>query len=223
MTEQPPSLPPGCIIRPAREREKWLIQKLLLQFTTSEALAFDLRIILLNLLILLLLGLFFVINIKLWILLKYFILIKFILGATIVFLFISLVVLTFGIILFLLSIFTYALVNWSRFWVIECNGTLVACGELHSSTTHSMLYYLFVTPVWRSQQLGSCLVKRLVQEAVQPLYLVCKPKLVQFYSQLGFVIVPWHELSSPLQASFNIFKIDSRLTGISWAVMRYQS
>lgn len=223
MTEQPPSLPPGCIIRPAREREKWFIQKLLLQFTTSEALVFDLRIIIFNFLIWLLLGFFFIINIKLWTLLKYFIVIKFFLEATIIFLFISLFLLTFGIILFLLSIFTYGLVNWSRFWVIECNGSLVACGELHCATTHSMLYYLFVTPVWRSQKLGSCLVKRLVQEAVQPLYLVCKPKLVQFYSQLGFVIVPWDELPPPLQANFNIFKIDTKLAGISWAVMRYQS
>ncbi|MEW5856012.1 MAG: GNAT family N-acetyltransferase, partial [Cyanobacteriota bacterium] len=118
-----------------------------------------------------------------------------------------------SLILFLFSIFTYAFVNWSRFWVIECNGSLVACGEINCYSTHSMLYYLFVKPVWRSQHLGSYLVKRLVQEATQPLYLVCKPKLVRFYSQLGFTIVPWREISQPLKSSFHIFQLDMLLTG----------
>ncbi|MFE1748196.1 GNAT family N-acetyltransferase [Coleofasciculus sp. H7-2] len=126
-------------------------------------------------------------------------------------------------ILFFLSIFTYALVNWSRFWVIECNGRLIACGEINCYSTHSMLYYLFVKPVWRSQHLGSYLVKRLVQEATQPLYLVCKPKLVRFYSQLGFTIVPWREISQPLKSSFHIFQLDTLISGNVWTVMRYQS
>ena len=223
MAELPPSLPPGCVLRPARAEEKWLIQQLLLEFTKSEALKFDLRVLAFNLVVLIVLT-FFMLTIGQ--------IIKTLVSNLLVgtFLFILLagifmITLSFAasFILFFFSIFTYAFINWSRFWVIECNGSLVACGEINCYSTHSMLYYLFVKPVWRSQHLGSYLVKRLVQEATQPLYLVCKPKLVRFYSQVGFTVVPWREISPSLKSSFHIFQLDTLISGNVWTVMRYQS
>ncbi|MBD1899719.1 GNAT family N-acetyltransferase [Trichocoleus sp. DQ-A3] len=223
MADLPPSLPPGCVLRPARAEEKWLIQQLLLEFTKSEALKFDLRVLSFNFLILIALTFFMLAIIQIIKILASNFLLGIILFLILALLFIVTLCLAASFILFFFSIFTYAFVNWSRFWVIECNGRLVACGEINGYSTHSMLYYLFVKPVWRSQHLGSHLVKRLVQEATHPLYLVCKPKLVRFYSQLGFTIVPWQEISQPLKSSFHIFQLDTLISGNVWTVMRYQS
>jgi amino-acid N-acetyltransferase len=223
MAELPPSLPPGCVLRPARAEEKWLIQQLLLEFTKYEALKFNLRVLSFNFVILIALTFFMLAIGKIINFFASNLLLGIILFIILALLFIVTLCLAASLILLLFSTFTYAFVNWSRFWVIEWNGSLVACGEINCYSTHSMLYYLFVKPVWRSQHLGSYLVKRLVQEATQPLYLVCKPKLVSFYSQLGFAIVPWREISQPLKSSFHIFQLDMLLTGNVWTIMRYQT
>src|ERR671932_2532405 len=78
--------------------------------------------------------------------------------------------------------------RWSQFWVIECEGRVVACGQLRSFPGAQELGSLVVTPAWRGRGLGSYLTKHLIQAATQPLYLECLgSRLAKFYTRFGFV------------------------------------
>ncbi len=48
-------------------------------------------------------------------------------------------------------------------------------------------------PAYRQQAIGSSLVKSIIQQVQQPVYLVCRPQLVTFYTRLGFIQAqqPW--------------------------------
>jgi GNAT superfamily N-acetyltransferase len=63
--------------------------------------------------------------------------------------------------------------DWQQFWVIEREGHFVACGQLRNFPGAQELGTLVVVPAWRGRGLGSFLVKYLIQEATQPLYLEC--------------------------------------------------
>jgi amino-acid N-acetyltransferase len=57
--------------------------------------------------------------------------------------------------------------RWSQFWVIECEGRVVACGQLRSFAGAQELGSLVVESAWRGQGLGRCLVKHLIREATE--------------------------------------------------------
>jgi N-acetylglutamate synthase-like GNAT family acetyltransferase len=79
--------------------------------------------------------------------------------------------------------------DWSNYWVIECEGKVVACVKLYCYQHYSMLYSLFVALPWRHRGLGSYLVRSLATQVSKPLYLVCLPERVGFYTRLGFQVV----------------------------------
>jgi len=93
--------------------------------------------------------------------------------------------------------------RWSQFWVIECEGRLVACGQLRSFPGAQELGSLVVAPDWRGRGLGTGLTKHLIQKATQPLYLECLgPRLAKFYTRFGFVAIPWRKLPRSLKWKF---------------------
>jgi amino-acid N-acetyltransferase len=153
MTERSCSLPPGCILRPARATDIWLIRKLVLSAKLDPT-----------------------------------------------------------------------QIRWSQFWVIECQGRLVACGQLRSFPEAQELGSLVVAPAWRGRGLGRYLVQHLIQEATQPLYLECLGnRLAQFYTRFGFVPVSWQELPPPLKRKFGLSKLVSTIFPIiSVKLMQYQ-
>jgi amino-acid N-acetyltransferase len=114
--------------------------------------------------------------------------------------------------------------RWSQFWVIECEGRVVACGQLRSFAGAQELGSLVVESAWRGQGLGRCLVKHLIREATEPLYLECLgSKLAQFYTRFGFVPISWQELPQSLKWKFGISHLASRfLPLISVTIMQYQ-
>jgi amino-acid N-acetyltransferase len=71
--------------------------------------------------------------------------------------------------------------------VIECNGQLVAWGSYTNYAKGAYIYNLYIVQEWRRKGLGSSLVKQLMQEATQPIYLHSPPSLVSFFTRLGFV------------------------------------
>ncbi|WP_432812280.1 GNAT family N-acetyltransferase [Pantanalinema sp. GBBB05] len=79
--------------------------------------------------------------------------------------------------------------SWLNFWVIEHQGSPIACAKLRQQPHYSVLYDVYVMSQWRQQGVGSFLVSQLAQQATKPLYLACMPPLVQFYSRLGFTPV----------------------------------
>lgn len=115
-------------------------------------------------------------------------------------------------------------VRWSQFWAIECEGRIVACGQLRSFSGAQELGSLVVDPTWRGQGLGSYLVNHLIQEATQPLYLECLgSRLATFYSRFGFVPISWQELPPPLKRKFGVSQLATQLIPmLSVTVMQYQ-
>ena len=78
------------------------------------------------------------------------------------------------------------LVTWSDYWVIENNGSLIACGKLYEGNHTCELYDVFVVPHWRGNGFGTVLVKTLIEKARYPIYLACLPNAIGFYEALGF-------------------------------------
>lgn len=114
--------------------------------------------------------------------------------------------------------------RWSQFWVIECAGRVVACGQLRSFPGAQELGSLVVAPAWRGRGLGSYLVDYLIQEATQPLYLECLGnRLAKFYTRFGFVSIAWQELPPPLKRKFGVSQLASKvLPMISVTIMQYR-
>ncbi len=115
-------------------------------------------------------------------------------------------------------------ITWSQFWAIECEGRLVACGQLRSFSGAQELGSVVVARAWRGRGLGSYLVKHLIQEATQPLYLECLgSKLARFYTRCGFVPIAWQELPQTLKWKFGVSQVASRLLPIlSVTIMQYR-
>lgn len=89
--------------------------------------------------------------------------------------------------------------EWTRYWVIEYNGYLVACAKLQRHHNYSVLFDLYVAPDWRGRGVGSYFVAYLGQQATKPLYLACLPVRLPFYKRLGFAQVSAKKLPPLLQ------------------------
>ncbi|XWK87781.1 MAG: GNAT family N-acetyltransferase [Phormidium sp.] len=113
--------------------------------------------------------------------------------------------------------------RWQQFSVIECDKKIVACGQLRSFSEAQELSSLVVLSAWRKQGLGGYLVKHLIQQASQPLYLECASWLEEFYTRFGFVSVSWQEVPSPLKEKFRLTQFATKLIPIiSLKVMQYR-
>jgi amino-acid N-acetyltransferase len=113
-------------------------------------------------------------------------------------------------------------IRWQQFWVIECAGEVVACGQLRSYVEAQELGSLVVNPDWRHQGLGTYLTLHLIQQAEKPLYLECLGEpLVQFYQRLGFAPVTWQALPKSLKRKFGITQAIATLFRLPIALMKY--
>lgn len=114
--------------------------------------------------------------------------------------------------------------RWQQFWLIECDGNLVACGQLRNFDEGQELGSLVVLPAWRKRGLGTYLTKYLITKATQPLYLECLgDKLANFYSRLGFVPISWQDLPKSLIFKFGIGQLGRILLRIPVVIMKYQT
>lgn len=115
-------------------------------------------------------------------------------------------------------------IRWAQFWVIECEGRVLACGQLRSFPGAQELGSLVVAPAWQGRGLGSYLVKHLIQEATEPLYLECLgSRLARFYTHFGFVPISSQEIPQSLKWKFGFSQLVSRLLPIiSVTIMQYQ-
>lgn len=113
--------------------------------------------------------------------------------------------------------------RWQQFWVIECNRSLVACGQLRKFTDTQELGSLVVTGAWRGRGLGSFLTQHLINTATQSLYLECIGKeLTGFYSQFGFIPISFVELPKSLQLRFALPELGRRLIRVPVVFMQLQ-
>ncbi|RCJ37329.1 GCN5 family acetyltransferase [Nostoc minutum NIES-26] len=113
--------------------------------------------------------------------------------------------------------------RWQQFWVIECNGDLVACGQLRNFAVAQELGSLVVKSAWRGRGLGTFLTQHLIDTATQPLYLECLgQRLAQFYSRFGFVPISYEDLPPSLQRKFGFSQLVKRLIRVPVVFMKYR-
>ncbi|NMG09519.1 GNAT family N-acetyltransferase [Brasilonema sp. UFV-L1] len=114
-------------------------------------------------------------------------------------------------------------IRWQQFWVIECDGRLVACGQLRNFSGAQELGSLVVLPAWRGQGLGTILTQHLIIQATQPLYLECLgQRLAQFYSRFGFVVISFEDLPPSLKRKFGLSQLGKRLIRVPVVFMEYR-
>jgi amino-acid N-acetyltransferase len=114
--------------------------------------------------------------------------------------------------------------RWQQFWVIECSGDLVACGQLRNFAGAQELGSLVVAKNWRDRGLGSYLTKHLIAQATEPLYLECLGKrLAAFYTRFGFVEVPVQELPQSVKFKFSLSQLAKTLFKIPVTIMQYHT
>lgn len=95
--------------------------------------------------------------------------------------------------------------HWQQFWVIECQGEVVACGQLRNLDAGQELGSLVVALPWRRKGLGTLLTQHLIAQAKGPLYLECLgQRLRQFYQQRGFQDVEWHDRFTSIPQKFRL-------------------
>lgn len=132
MNERYLSLPKGCRIRPADLDDKTDLKKLLWEFIVNQGLGIYFQqfiyIPILLFAALISIGIAWILNVDIRIIGSF---------GGLILLF---------IIYILWWIFIKPGLNWERYWVIECNFRLVACGTVEIYPTYSRLNYLYVKP-----------------------------------------------------------------------------
>jgi len=95
--------------------------------------------------------------------------------------------------------------GWHKFcWVVEYRGRFVAYSVLRPYDNYCVLEWLYVYPDWRRKEIGSALVRALIQRSTTPIYLKSAPAVVAFYKRLEFRTVRSQELSSDIQQHFRL-------------------
>lgn len=229
MTERYLSLPKGCRIRPADLEDKDELKNLLWEFIVNQAVGIYFQqfiyIPILLFAALISIGILWLLNIDIRIIA-------------------SLAGLILIVIFYILWwIFIKPGLNWERYWVIECNFRLVACGTVEKYPTYSRLNYLYVKPelgdypetsakssdYWensakrdyaqltakrddgeshakRASKLTEYLIRYLIQQANPPVYLLCQPKMAEFYANIGFFRPSLSELPPQFAKRYSSFK-----------------
>lgn len=114
-------------------------------------------------------------------------------------------------------------IRWQQFWLVECDGRLVACGQLRNFSGAQELGSLVVVRGWRGRGLGTVLTQHLIEQATQPLYLECLgQQLAQFYRRCGFVPISFQDLPPSLKRKFGLSQLAKRLIGIPVVFMQYR-
>lgn len=113
--------------------------------------------------------------------------------------------------------------RWQQFWLIECDGKIVACGQLRNFSDAQELGSLVVVSKWRGRGLGTYLTKHLINEATKPLYLECLgEKRANFYNRFGFITASWEELPESLQSKFGLSQLAKKFFKIPVIFMKYR-
>jgi len=210
-------LPTHCTIRPAVKDDRWALQKLVLHLIWLEALGFDARLIIYRISQISLLVVFIAVQVwffrfatPIW---------QSVIGFTLLLTALWAIALSLILLLHIVLIPIEPLFNWSMYWVVECNQRPVGCAAVLYSDGFCVLYHVVVERNWRKQKLASCLVQQVVRVTKSPLYLVCRPAVVPFYSQLGFEVLAWKHLSKPLRTHFKDFIRDRDICRVNWQIM----
>ncbi len=209
-------LPEGVTIEKAQSQDKWILTRLVWRFLIEEVLEFELRVIGFQLLIILVLFILLKIMFKLVFLNPLFF------GGSIVIIY-TIIYKFFYIFWWLIISWTNPLWNWSTYWLVKYENIIIGCCKLSEGAEYSTISSVYIHPNWRNRKLGSALIKFMVNQSEKTVYLICKPKLLAFYTNLGFNKLNWdNNLSLPLKTQFNIFSPHPKLWGFPLFLMEYE-
>ncbi|HEY9705338.1 MAG TPA: GNAT family N-acetyltransferase [Allocoleopsis sp.] len=208
-------LPEYVTIEKAQSQDKWTLNKLVCKFLIEEVLEFELRVMVWRLIKILPLFILLQIMFKLLFVNPLFIVVIIAIICTII-------AMIFNIFLWLGFSWTNPLWSWSKYWIIKYENMIIACATLLESAEYSTISYVYIRPNWRKRKLGSALIQFMVNQSQKTVYLICQPKLLTFYRNLGFTQLNWDNLSLPLKTRFNIFSPHPKLWGFPLFLMEYE-
>ena len=99
-------------------------------------------------------------------------------------------------------------------WVAVYGKVVVAEVTLDTWKGYSHLHQLIVRSRFRKQGIGSLLVSEVSQHALKPMYVQCEPKLLNFYTRLGFKKSTRETAPNDLQKLFNHIRSSNRAADI---------
>ncbi|NJN49190.1 MAG: GNAT family N-acetyltransferase [Alkalinema sp. RL_2_19] len=84
--------------------------------------------------------------------------------------------------------------EWINYWVVECDGKLLAAAKWEHYDSYTELQQVYVKPKWRFHCLGSSLIDRLISQTQQPIYVISDRQHSRYFARFGFEPVEWEAL-----------------------------
>ena len=96
--------------------------------------------------------------------------------------------------------------DWGRFVVgVDTSEKVVACGQIKIHRDGSKeLASLVVAPKYRNRGLAHRIIKNLISDSDDNIYLICKVSLAGFYRKFGFMVVKKKDLPSYFKRIFGL-------------------
>jgi len=109
--------------------------------------------------------------------------------------------------------------HWSQFMLAEtASGEVVGAGQIRPQGRE--LGSIVVLPAWRSQGIASQIIKALLANETDVVYLECEKHMTGYYGRFGFVEMMWWRAPFPLNVKHFYLKTRYWLTRYRFAVMR---
>jgi amino-acid N-acetyltransferase len=88
--------------------------------------------------------------------------------------------------------------HWSHFVIAENNDQVVGIGQIRPHPRGRELGSLVVQEDFREQGVGTLIVNALLEKEKGDVFLECESSMGAYYSQFGFVRIPWYLAPYPL-------------------------
>jgi N-acetylglutamate synthase-like GNAT family acetyltransferase len=112
--------------------------------------------------------------------------------------------------------------HWSHFLIAEVGNEVAGIGQIRPYPHCRELGSLAVREPYRSQGIGSLLVRALLAEEKGTVYLECPDYNVAYYQRFGFRLIPWWRAPMPLRLKAGAGALLGRLWGVKVRVMQLE-
>jgi N-acetylglutamate synthase-like GNAT family acetyltransferase len=111
--------------------------------------------------------------------------------------------------------------HWSHFLIAQVDGEIAGIGQIRPYPHCRELGSLIVRKPYRSQGIGSMLVRALLAQEKGSVYLECLDYNVAYYQRFGFRLIPWWRAPMPLRLKAAAGTVLSRMYGRRLRVMQF--
>lgn len=111
--------------------------------------------------------------------------------------------------------------NWQRFIVAEEDGQIIGTGQIKPHNDGSReLASIAVVPERQGQEIGSRIIRALIERESGVLYLMCREKLGTYYPRFGFYAVADGQMPPYFRRIARAARIFSKIMGVKLLVMK---